>query len=88
MSRMALRLEVAVAFVVAEDRYLAEAAADLVVVEYEPLPVVAKLEAAAGDERLVHSDVPGNVAAELTQESGDVEAALEASPRRRRLRPT
>jgi aerobic carbon-monoxide dehydrogenase large subunit len=76
----------AVAFVVAEDRYLAEDAADLVEVEYEPLPVVANLEAAAGAERLVHPDVPGNVAAELTQESGDVEAALEVSPRRRRLR--
>ncbi len=76
----------AVAFVVAEDRYLAEDAADLVEVEYEPLPVVANLEAAAGAERLVHPDVPGNVAAELTQDAGDVEAALEASPRRRRLR--
>ena len=45
----------AVAFVVAESRYLAEDAADLVEVDYEPLPVVARLEDA--DE----------VAAELTQ---------------------
>lgn len=76
----------AVAFVVAEDRYLAEDAADLVVVEYEPLPVVATLEAAAEGDRLVHRDVPGNVAAELTQESGDVETAMAAAPRRKSLR--
>jgi len=76
----------AVAFVVAEDRYLAEDAADLVEVEYEPLPVVASLEASAQGGVLVHGDVPANVAAELLQESGDVEAALSASPRRRRLR--
>jgi carbon-monoxide dehydrogenase large subunit len=76
----------AVAFVVAEDRYLAEDAADLVEVEYEPLPVVATLEASADGDRLVHGGVPGNVAAELLQETGDVDAALAASPRRRHLR--
>jgi aerobic carbon-monoxide dehydrogenase large subunit len=76
----------AVAFVVADDRYLAEDAADLVEVEYEPLPVVASLEAAAAADRLVHQDVAGNVAAELLQESGDVEAALGAAPHRLKLR--
>jgi CO/xanthine dehydrogenase Mo-binding subunit len=76
----------AVAFVVAEDRYLAEDAAELVEVDYEPLPVVVTPEAAARAERLVHDDVPGNVAADLTQERGDVEAALRAAPRRLDLR--
>src|SRR5438132_12327271 len=66
----------AVAFVVAEDRYLAEDAADLVEVDYEPQPVVASLEEGARADRLVHQDVPANVAAELLQEAGDVEAAL------------
>jgi aerobic carbon-monoxide dehydrogenase large subunit len=72
----------AVAFVVAEDRYLAEDAAELVEVSYEPLPVVITPEAAAAAEHLVHDDVPGNVAAELTQERGDVEAALTRAERR------
>src|SRR5207237_2401085 len=49
----------AVAFVVAEDRYLAEDAAELVQVEYEPLPVVITPEAAAEARHLVHDDVPG-----------------------------
>jgi aerobic carbon-monoxide dehydrogenase large subunit len=76
----------AVAFVVAEDRYLAEDAAELVEVDYEPLPAVVTPEAGAEARQLVHDDVPGNVAAEMTQERGDVEAALAAAPRRRDLR--
>jgi aerobic carbon-monoxide dehydrogenase large subunit len=76
----------AVAFVVAEDRYLAEDAAELVQVDYEPLPAVITPEAGAAARNLVHEDVPGNVAAEMTQERGDVEAALAAAPRRRDLR--
>jgi len=76
----------AVAFVVADNRYLAEDAADLVEVEYEPLPVVWPLEAAEDGRALVHQDVPGNVAAELSQEAGDVDQALKTAPRRRSLR--
>ena len=76
----------AVAFVVADNRYVAEDAADLVEVEYEPLPVVWPLEAAAEARALVHDDVPGNVAAELTQESGDVDRALAIASHRRRFR--
>lgn len=76
----------AVAFVVAEDRYTAEDAAELVQVEYDPLPVVITPEVAAAAEHLVHQDVPGNVAAEMTQEVGDVATALNATPHRRRLR--
>src|SRR5216110_541195 len=76
----------AVAFVVAESRYLAEDAAELVEVEYEPLPVVITPEVSERAEHPVHDDVPGNVAAELTQETGDVDAALKDAPRRKRLR--
>src|SRR6266852_6570586 len=75
----------AVAFVVAESRYVAEDAAELVQVEYEPLPVVITPEVAAAAEHLVHDDVPGNVAAEMAQEAGDVEADLAKAPRRKRL---
>src|ERR1700730_7850659 len=76
----------AVAFVVAESRYIAEDAADLVQVEYEPLPVVITPEVAAAAEHLVHDDVPGNVAAEMLQEVGDVSAAMKAALHPKRLR--
>jgi carbon-monoxide dehydrogenase large subunit len=76
----------AVAFVVADSRYLAEDAADLVEVDYEPLPVVITPEAAAAAKHLVHEDVPGNVAAEMIQEVGEVEAAMAAAPHRKHLR--
>jgi aerobic carbon-monoxide dehydrogenase large subunit len=75
----------AVAFVVAENRYLAEDAADVVDVDYEPLPVVITPEVAAAAAHLVHEDVPGNVAAEMIQEVGDLEAALATAPHRKRL---
>jgi carbon-monoxide dehydrogenase large subunit len=76
----------AVAFVVAEDRYLAEDAAELVEVAYEPLPAVVTPEAGAEARGLVHDDVPGNVAAELGQQRGDVATTLAAAPRTLDLR--
>ena len=76
----------AVAFVVAESRYLAEDAAELVQVEYEPLPVVITPEAADRAEHLVHDDVPGNVAAEMLQEAGDVDGAMAKATHRKKLR--
>ena len=75
----------AIAFVVAENRYIAEDAVELVEVEYEPLPVVITPEVAARAEHLVHDDVPGNVAAEMLQEVGDVDAALASAPHRKRF---
>src|SRR2546425_2694417 len=76
----------AVAFVVAESRYIAEDAAELVQVEYDALSVVITPEAAARAEHLVHADVPGNVAAEMLQEVGDVATALAKAPHRKKLR--
>jgi carbon-monoxide dehydrogenase large subunit len=67
----------AVAFVVADNRYIAEDALDLIDVEYEPLPVVHSLEvASAEDGPLVHEDVPGNIAAHLEQMVGDPDAVF------------
>jgi len=67
-----------VAFVVAQDRYAAEDALDLLEVEYDPLPAVVDLDAAAAaGSPLVHADVPNNLAARLDQEIGDVDAAFE-----------
>lgn len=71
----------AVAFVVADSRYIAEDALDLIDVEYEPLPVVHSLEAAsAKDAPLVHADVPGNVAAHFVQSNGDPDSAFAHAP--------
>jgi CO/xanthine dehydrogenase Mo-binding subunit len=75
-----------VAFVVAESRSIAEDAAELVEVDYEQLPVVITPESAAAAQHLVHTDVPGNVAAEMTQEAGDTKKALATAPHRKRLR--
>ena len=69
-----------VAMVVAVDRYVAEDAADRIVVDYERLPAVVGIGAARSAEHLVHPDVPGNVAAVTTQELGDARAAIAAAP--------
>ncbi len=67
----------AVAFVVAESRYVAEDALELIDVDYEPLPVVHNLEvAAAEDGPLVHAEVEDNIAAHLVQTVGDPSAAF------------
>ena len=75
----------AVAMVVAENRYLAEDAAERIVVRYEALPPVVGITAARAAEHLVHPDVPGNVAARSIQEVGDAAAAIAAAPHRLEL---
>jgi carbon-monoxide dehydrogenase large subunit len=72
----------AIAFVVADDRYVAEDAVGLIKVTYDFLPPVVGIEAARAADRLVHEDVPGNIGARMEQHTGDVEAALAASPHR------
>jgi carbon-monoxide dehydrogenase large subunit len=69
-----------IVMVLARDRYLAEDAAERIVVSYRPLPAVVGVEAARAAELLVHPDVPGNVAANMTQSVGDVDAAIAAAP--------
>src|SRR5579883_1989621 len=66
-----------VAVVVATDRYLARDAADLVEVDYEPLPAVADPEKAlAAGAPAVHPEWPDNIAFTFHQEGGDVEQAF------------
>ena len=77
----------AVAFVVAESRYAAEDALDLVEVEYAPLPAAVTLdEAVASGAPLVHEDAGTNVCAHYTQRVGDAERALAHAPHRFRER--
>src|SRR3989454_6343851 len=70
-----------VAMVVARDRYAAEDGAELIQVEYEPLPPAVDLEeAAAGGSPVAHLDMTDNVAGRVSEETGDVDAALDAAP--------
>jgi CO/xanthine dehydrogenase Mo-binding subunit len=72
----------AVAAVVAEDRYIAEDACDLIEVEYEPLPVVFDpLAARAADAPLVHEKLGTNVAYERTFHFGETDRAFAVAPR-------
>ena len=65
-----------VAFVVASSRYIAEDAVEDIVVDWQPLPVAADLEAAArSDAPRVHEDLPDNTAARVRQSRGDYAAA-------------
>ncbi len=70
----------AIAMVVAADRYVAEDAVDRIRVSYEVLKPVVGIENARDGDRLVHDDVPGNVAARTEQSRGDAEAAIASAP--------
>jgi carbon-monoxide dehydrogenase large subunit len=62
-----------VAAVVAEDRYAARDALDLIRVEYETLPVVSDPEKALGrGSPVIHSEWPDNVAFRSEQKQGDL----------------
>lgn len=63
-----------VAAVIADDAYLAEDAAELVEVTYEPMPAV--VEASAHSEPLLYEDWPDNVFGRTRFEAGDPDAGL------------
>lgn len=66
-----------IAVVIAENRYVAEDALELIEVEYDPLPPVVDLEQAIQpDAPLVHEDAGTNVCAHYTQRVGNVEEAF------------
>jgi carbon-monoxide dehydrogenase large subunit len=65
-----------VALVIAESRYLAEDAANMVEVEYEPLPVVVEIDKALDPATaLIHDDLDSNLAAHVIQRKGDYDSA-------------
>ncbi|WP_068116390.1 aerobic carbon-monoxide dehydrogenase large subunit [Nocardioides massiliensis] len=70
----------AIAVVVADDRYIAEDAVGRITVQYDFLPPVVGITNARAAERLVHDDVPGNVAARMEQGFGDAAAAIAKAP--------
>lgn len=66
-----------VAVVAAESRYLAEDAAELVDIEYEPLPAAVTIEdGLAEDAPLVHDELPGNLFVDERKSFGDVDAMM------------
>jgi CO/xanthine dehydrogenase Mo-binding subunit len=65
-----------VAAVCAATRELARDAADLVEVEYEPLPVLVDGEQALANETIIHEDAGSNVVWSGVFDWGDVDAAL------------
>ena len=66
-----------VALVIADDRYIAEDAAELVVVDYEPRPAVVDYTTAADQDELVHEGYPRNIVGEMQGgKRADVEEAL------------
>ncbi len=73
-----------VAVVVAEDRYFAEDAAELIQVDYEALPVLVSAEEATRDAVLIHPELGTNVASRYTVSHGDVDAAFAAAAYRRK----
>ncbi len=68
-----------VAVIVAEDRYLAEDAADAAVVDYDPCVSYGTVARALEGGEDIHEVAPGNVAAHVIQNLGDVDAALRAA---------
>ena len=85
-----------VALVIADNRYIAEDAAELVVIDYEPLPAVVDYTTATTSDALVHQDFPNNLVGELpggSAEAVDLVEPVEAplargdAPRRKRAVP-
>lgn len=72
-----------VAVVIAESRYLAEDALELIEVDYEILPAVSSTsEALAEGGPLAHSGADSNIAVTLVQRSGNAAEALANAPHR------
>ena len=66
-----------IALVVADSRYAAEDAAELVAVDYEPLPALMAIEDAMADGAIaIHDEIPDNVFNSFEMRTGDVDAAF------------
>ena len=69
------------ALVVAQDRYTAEDAAELVQIEYEMLPVVSDAESAIqSGSPLVHEELGTNILGQFQLEKGNVTEAFSSAP--------
>ncbi len=68
-----------IAAVVARDAYTARDALDLVTVDYDDLPAVVDVEAAAKGGPVIYETFGDNIAYKLTAGEGDIDSALAAS---------
>src|SRR3989442_1244850 len=68
-----------IAAVVATERYAARDAVDLVIVDYDDLPVVIDVEEAARGGTVIHEKFADNIAYKLTSGEGEIEAAMKSS---------
>ena len=69
-----------IAIIVADTRHIAEDAAGLVEIEYEPLPAVVDCrKAAETDAPLAHAGSPDNIVASLAARFGEVDAAFDSA---------
>jgi carbon-monoxide dehydrogenase large subunit len=69
-----------IALVIADSRYIAEDAFDLIDVDLEPLVATPTLDGAlAGGDCVLHPDLGDNIAAQFGQNYGDVDAAFAAA---------
>src|SRR5713101_6724257 len=68
-----------IAAVVATDKYAARDAIDLISVDYEELPVVVDVEAAAQGGPVIHEKFGDNIAYKFTAGEGDIDAALKSA---------
>ena len=76
-----------IALVLADSRYIAEDAAAILDVDYDPLPVVSDYIAALNpDAPTAHQGAPSNLVAEMTMAFGEVDGAFERAPHRFRER--
>src|SRR4029078_13498403 len=65
----------------ATDRYAARDAVDLIMVDYEDLPVVTDVEAAAAGGPVIHDGSSDNIAYKLPSGEGDIDASFAAADR-------
>jgi carbon-monoxide dehydrogenase large subunit len=70
-----------IAAVVAKDRYAARDAVDLIVVDYDDLPVVTDVEEAAAGGPVIHESFGDNIAYKMTAGEGDIDAAFASADR-------
>ena len=70
-----------IAAVVATDRYAARDAVDLVMVDYDELPVVTDVEAAGSGGPVIHDGFSDNIAYKMTAGEGDIDGAFVTAER-------
>ncbi|HKZ00947.1 MAG TPA: xanthine dehydrogenase family protein molybdopterin-binding subunit, partial [Pyrinomonadaceae bacterium] len=70
-----------IAAVVATDRYIAQDAVSLINIDYEELPPVVDVEAAANGGPVIYEDFGNNIAYKLSSGEGDIDAALASADR-------